>query len=451
MKRFVTLDILRGLSIFGMVFSAIIPYGVLPPWMYHIQNPPPEHTLDVTSYGLGWVDLVFPIFIFCMGAAIPFAFRAKWERFGQNTCRDMKDIAQRFLLLLAFSFLCSLLQPPLPGYWSQLLILAGFGALWLIYVKGASLKTKIAGWVTALSLLALYAFIFDVGMTLFSRNIIILLLAFLYLFGALIWYFTRDSVKWRLVAFLVVIVVSVVSRWVGFDGWLYANKSLSWLLNMEEINFLMILLPATWVGDYLLTMQEEHETGIARDGFLTHLLFWGMFLLVVWICVSSYNRWLSDGRSFSFLALIALVWLMKKKAPQFLPLLFLSGLLILTGLWIERFEPGLTKVPCSFSYCFVSGGVAILLLLWLHYLYEFLPRGFLSNIFAGAGANPLMSYVAHGMFVVPLMRLTYLQVLYRWARPVDYPWIGTISAFLVVLFTMWLVSVVTQKKIYWRA
>ncbi|MEJ1730226.1 DUF5009 domain-containing protein, partial [Escherichia coli] len=143
-------DILRGLSIFGMVFSAIIPYGVLPAWMYHIQNPPPEHILDMTRYGLGWVDLVFPVFIFCMGAAIPFAFRAKWKRSGMDTRRDLKDIGERFLMLLAFSFLCNLLQPSLPGYWSKFLILAGFGALWLIYVKGASLKTRIAGWVTAL-------------------------------------------------------------------------------------------------------------------------------------------------------------------------------------------------------------------------------------------------------------------------------------------------------------
>ncbi|HOZ20096.1 MAG TPA: DUF5009 domain-containing protein, partial [Bacteroidales bacterium] len=69
MRRFVTLDVLRGVSIFGMVFSAIIPHGVLPGWMYHIQTPPPDHVLDTASYGLGWVDLVFPIFIFCMGVA----------------------------------------------------------------------------------------------------------------------------------------------------------------------------------------------------------------------------------------------------------------------------------------------------------------------------------------------------------------------------------------------
>ncbi len=188
-----------------------------------------------------------------------------------------------------------------------------------------------------------------------------------------------------------------------------------------------------------------------RKGILTHVVFWGLLLLVVWICVSSYNRWLLEGKFFTIIALTGLVLLMRKTAPKHLPFLYLSGLLILTGLWIERFEPGLTKVPCSFSYCFVSGGVAILLLLWLHYLSEFFPRGFLSNIFSGAGANPLMSYVAHGMFVVPVMRITQLQKVYQWARPEDFPWIGTLSAFIVVLLTMWLVSLVSRKKIYWRA
>ena len=451
MKRFVSLDLLRGLSIFGMVFSAAIPYGVLPAWMYHIQTPPPKHILDITSYGLGWVDLVFPVFIFCMGAAIPFAFRAKWKRSGKDTLRDMKGVGERFLMLLAFSYLCNLLQPSLPGYWSNFLILAGFGALWLIYVKGAPLKIRIAGWAAAFLLLALYVFVFDVHMTLFGRNIIILLLAFLYLCGAVIWYFTHDSVKWRLVAFLGVILVSLLSRFTGFDDLLYTNKSISWLLNMEEINFLMILIPATWVGDRFYNMLQENETVIDRKGILTHVVFWGLLLLVVWICVSNYNRWLLEGKFFTIIAITGLVLLMKKTAPKYLPFLYLSGLLILSGLWIERFEPGMTKVPCSFSYCFVSGGVAILMLMWLHYLSEFFPQRFLSKIFSGSGANPLMSYVAHSMFLSPLLGITFLNSLYNRANPEGYPWIGTLSAFLLVLFTMWLVSLVSRKKIYWRA
>jgi hypothetical protein len=91
------------------------------------------------------------------------------------------------------------------------------------------------------------------------------------------------------------------------------------------------------------------------------------------------------------------------------------------------------------------------LLLWLQYLTDFLPQGFLSKIFAGAGANPLMSYVAYSMFISPLMGITFLNLLYNRANPEGYPWIGALSAFLLVLFTMWLVSLVSRKKIYWRA
>ena len=65
--RYMPLDFLRGLSIFGMVLSAIQPHGVMPGWMYHVQNPPPTHDLDMSVPGIGWVDMVFPIFIFCMG------------------------------------------------------------------------------------------------------------------------------------------------------------------------------------------------------------------------------------------------------------------------------------------------------------------------------------------------------------------------------------------------
>jgi predicted acyltransferase len=452
MKRFTTLDTLRGLSIFGMVFSGTIPHGTLPAWMYHIQNPPPNHTLDSTQFGLGWVDLVFPIFIFCMGVAIPFSFRAKWEKFSKNTVHDMRGIAVRFLRLLAFSFLCVLLRPPYSaGYGSYFLALIGFASLWFIYVKGATAGKQIAGSIAAITLLSIYHVAFKVPVSLFKRDIIILLLAFLYLFGSLIWYATRDSEKWRLFSFLGVVAISLISRTTGFDGLVYNNKHISWLLNMEQINFLMILLPATWVGDRLVILQKENNLRIQHKGWLTHLLFWCLLAVVVWICISSYNRWLLAGKLVSLVTLAGLIFLMSKKAPRFLPFLYLATLLILSGLWMEQLEPGLTKVPCSFSYCFVSGGIALLLLLWLHYMSECFPQRFLGRVFSGAGANPLMSYVAHGLFIVPLMGITYIKTLYQWARPVAYPWVGTLSAFLVVLFTMWAVSLVSRKKIYWRA
>ena len=450
MKRFESLDILRGMSIFGMVFSAIIPYGVLPGWMYHIQNPPPSHTLDITRYGIGWVDLVFPVFIFCMGAAIPFAFRARWAAKGRDTISDLKGIGERFLMLLAFSYLCVLLSPNFDGYWPQYLILGGFVCLWMIYVKKAPAKVRVAGWIAAFALIAVFYFCFGTPLSLFRRNIIILLLSFLYLFGALIWYVTRNSAWRRGVAFLLVIGLSLFTRLTGFDGALYDNKSLSWLFNMEEINFLMILIPATWVGDFFYNMISKGSTPVFGRKISVHVLFWSLLLLVVLVLAGSYLRW--QYTLFAVTTVLGTISLLTYKTARICaPPVFLSALLIIVGLAVENLEPGITKVPCSFSYCFVTAGISILLLLWTEYIRQLIPGSFVGRIFSGAGENPLMSYVTFDMLVVPLMSITCMNLLYRWARPLEFPWAGVFTSFIIVMFTMWLVSRASRRKIYWRA
>ena len=71
-NRLNEIDLLRGFAVIGMVFSGILPFnGALPAWMYHAQVPPPNHIFDPTLAGLTWVDLVFPFFLFSMGAVIP--------------------------------------------------------------------------------------------------------------------------------------------------------------------------------------------------------------------------------------------------------------------------------------------------------------------------------------------------------------------------------------------
>src|SRR5688500_18995734 len=69
--RATALDALRGLAILGMVLVAAEPLFVLPAWMYHAQNPPPSHAMNTDIAGFTWPDLVFPVFMFTLGAAIP--------------------------------------------------------------------------------------------------------------------------------------------------------------------------------------------------------------------------------------------------------------------------------------------------------------------------------------------------------------------------------------------
>lgn len=75
---------IRGIAIVGMVLCANIGFNSgLPAWMFHAQTPPPTYAFNPDVAGLTWVDLVFPFFLFPMGAAFPFAMRKRLEK-GQS-------------------------------------------------------------------------------------------------------------------------------------------------------------------------------------------------------------------------------------------------------------------------------------------------------------------------------------------------------------------------------
>lgn len=79
--RAYAIDLLRGLAIVGMVLSGNFGWNpALPAWLFHAQVPPPDFTFDPSLPGITWVDLVFPFFLFSMGAAFPFSLGRKLDR-----------------------------------------------------------------------------------------------------------------------------------------------------------------------------------------------------------------------------------------------------------------------------------------------------------------------------------------------------------------------------------
>lgn len=79
-QRALALDALRGYAIITMVLSATIISSILPGWMSHAQTPPPDHIFNPEIPGITWVDLVFPFFLFAMGAAFPFSIGRHAEK-----------------------------------------------------------------------------------------------------------------------------------------------------------------------------------------------------------------------------------------------------------------------------------------------------------------------------------------------------------------------------------
>ncbi|NJN33389.1 MAG: DUF5009 domain-containing protein [Saprospiraceae bacterium] len=151
MNRSESIDILRGCAVVLMVLSGVLPFGgALPVWMYHAQVPPPLHKFDPSVAGITWVDLVFPFFLFAMGAAVPMAFSAK-----SLTINTLKKIFQRVTILLVFCILVWQLNPlrlPTMGGWANILGILMFGFFFLAFGKVSNWTqkqdffAKIMGW-----------------------------------------------------------------------------------------------------------------------------------------------------------------------------------------------------------------------------------------------------------------------------------------------------------------
>ncbi|OJV22772.1 MAG: hypothetical protein BGO30_00145 [Bacteroidetes bacterium 41-46] len=450
MKRYLSLDILRGLTIFGMVFSAIIPHKVLPAWMYHIQNPPPDHHLDFSVSGIGWVDLVFPIFIFCMGVAIPLS--------GSSGKMTLRSIFSRFLMLWLFAYLYVFLDfSTAPGLLPQFATLGGFGALFMLYMSKPPYRwLRYAGGALALALIVTGALIFGEKISIYRSGIIIFLLSFIYLLGATIWLYTKDNHRVRLAIFLIVLLFASVTMHYSLQGRLYAVKEIRWFFNMEYIYFLLILLPATYIGDLLRKrialpdgynpIRSSHSSSLVKI-----LMFLFLLLFMVWLMIALYSEWSLYKFLFStFTSLLA--WLIIRRSfPEHREMALIASLLTMGGGAMLFAEGAVTKVPCTISYCLFTTAISVYLLMISDFLAYKFPGSLYSRLFAGAGSNPLMSYIAFGAFVMPLFKITGLIHFYNAAYPSGWPWIGTLRAAVAVLLTMALVALVSEKKIFWRA
>ena len=444
--RYLSLDFLRGLTIFGMILSAIQPSGVMPGWMYHIQNPPPTHDLDMSVAGIGWVDLVFPIFIFCMGAAIPFAKPG------------VKSIIGRFFMLWLFSYLYVFIIST-----NSWVTLAGFASLFPLYMVfknsprlfGKEIPVtaiRIAGALLVAGTIAVNHIWFGEVLSVQRRGIIIFLLAFLYLFGGLSWHFTQKQPLKRALIWLAVLAFTIITQKLDWPTTTYANASLRWWFNVEYFYFLLLLLPATYIGELIKERIDNGTYSTQPAQTKPHAFVAALCIaLVVWMTYAFYMRLYWENLVLSGILLGEIYALVAKHLPQYKKTVLLGGILILTGELIEPYGGGIKKVPCTIQYCLATCGMAAMLLIASDFICNMAGNSFLVKIFHRAGKNPLMCYIAYTCMMLPIMQITGAIALYRAAYPQGMHTIGFIRSALMVLFTMWIVGLFTKRKIFWKA
>lgn len=96
-RRITSIDALRGLVIFAMIYVndiAGVDSRIVPAWMRHFHGPS----------GMTFVDLVFPAFLFIVGMSVPIALNARLAR-GEPLWKCLLHIVIRTLSLLLIGIL----------------------------------------------------------------------------------------------------------------------------------------------------------------------------------------------------------------------------------------------------------------------------------------------------------------------------------------------------------
>jgi predicted acyltransferase len=474
-RRAYALDALRGLAILGMILSGQLPYGEksLPAWMYHAQVPPPDHKWVATLPGITWVDLVFPFFLFALGAAIPLALGRRLEQGGPKW-KVALLIAERGVLLAFFALYVQAIRPygisehPTTATW--LMALLGFGLLFPILTRLLASWTapwrwgiRIGGWLGAAALLAFLRYPDGMGFSLNRSDIIIVVLANMAVFGALVWWLTRNNLLLRLAVLGVLVAIRLSNMPQPLEGWVsdvWRWSPLPWIYKLYYLQYLFIVVPGTIAGDLLLRwMREEAADAEAVAGAR---LAWSplrfgaiaalMLCLPVLLVVGLKARWLVGTTLLTF-CLCALGWrLLSKPATAserlFHALFNWAIYWLVLGLFFEPYEGGIKKDKATMSYYFVTAGCAICLLIAFSILVEVFQRRRWVQLLIENGQNPMIAYAGINNLVIPVLALTGADRLLSGLAAT--PWLGFVRGAIITLLLALSVSAFTRLKVFWR-
>lgn len=449
------LDALRGIAILLMVLSGLVPYGVLPAWMYHAQVPPPAHTFDPSIPGITWVDLVFPFFLFALGAAIPLALGRRLAR-GASLAGLVRDLAARGGLLLVFGIFLQHVRPGViggEGPWKWIAALLGFACMWGMFLRlpgawprWARLAVRTAGWTGALALLATLRYPDGSGFRLGRFDIIIVLLAGMAFLGGLVWLATRARPGARFGVLAVLAAAILAGREPGWVQPFMDATVAEGLFRPYYLKYLFIVLPGTFAGEWLAAWMRASEAGDAVPRALSlAVLGWALQGVVV---VGLFVR---ETALTAFVALglcgLALVLLRAARTPTgtLVRTLWAWGAFwLLLGLVAEPFEGGIRKDASTFSYYFVTVGLALPLLASLTLgLQRHRPGLLVAN-----GQNPMVAYVAAANGLLPLLALAGL--LAPLETLTAQPWIGALRGLAYTLAVAAFVAWTTRRGWFWR-
>lgn len=462
--RAFSLDAFRGYAILTMILSGTIVTSVLPAWMSHAQvGPRSGFTFDPSIYGITWVDLVFPFFLFSMGAAFPFSIGKKLEE-GKPKIRIIFDCILRGLRLTFFAIFIQHMYPwgiNLQDTVSWGISIMAFLLMFPMFMRIHSkrpewirITVEVVGYAIGIAMLLLTPYDDGRKFGFEYSNIIILVLANMAVFGSLIYLFTYHC-RWARIAVLpFIMAVFLGSQTEG--SWIVEVMNftpLRWMYRFYYLKYLFIVIPGSIAGDYLrdwLNNRDMQEV-IPRKHVLWKVVV--IVSIIVWNLYGLYTRQLVLNLCGTIFLVFVLYLLLRgsdsSNNSRYWHRLFVAGAyLLMLGLFFEAYEGGIRKDDSTYSYYFVTSGLAFMGMMLFSIVCDVYRMNWLVHPLETVGQNPMIAYAAPQLFILPLLNLTgfsyWLDMLNQNA------WQGFLRGVIVTALAICIAAFCTKKKWFWR-
>ncbi|MCB0564852.1 MAG: DUF5009 domain-containing protein [Phaeodactylibacter sp.] len=375
-SRILSIDIMRGLTLFLMLFVNDLYTPGVPKWLVHTS---------ALEDGMGLADWVFPGFLFMVGLSIPFAFMAREKRGEANIQLLSHILIRTFSLLLIGVFMVNIgnYNADLTGInkflWAILVYISIF-LVWNNYPRDGKFTLMLKG--------LRYVGFFG-----------LLLMAALYRSG------TPENVGWM-----------STSWWgiLGLIGWGYLVSALTYLWLKDRIG----AIAAVWIGFVLLNILAQTSYvdfldpvkpifGVILDGNVPSIVLSG---LLIGILLKKYRT----------------------NYKQFLVSTILIGLACLVMGLVLRNWFIISKIIGTPSWAMLCNGISILLFALLFYLLDIKKWQKWGRPFLPAGQNSLTTYLAPDILYYLIWGLN-LNILFY--KQVDLSWLA-VSGSIVWAFAM---------------
>ena len=284
-----------------------------------------------------------------------------------------------------------------------------------------------------------------------------MVLANMAVFGSICWLFTSKNHLLRIAIMVAFIGIwfskSVEGAWIA-ELWNF-HPDFQWFYNFAYLKYLCIVLPGSILGDLLIqyksTNTSAYDNASKRKIALIVLL---SFFFVAFHVVTLYTRALQLNLIGHVGFGVAFYLLLRNNDDAYVAyykVLISWGFVFATiALCFEPLDGGIKKDPSSFSYWFLTSGLAFIFYIVCEYVTKVFSSNFLVKAIVSNGQNPMIAYCVSAFFITPILGLIGIIPFFdSWYE--QSPYLGLIRTVVYMTLMIGVTNYATHKGWFWRS